>query len=112
MCLLLRVNCFFADKCVAVKPRIDRDSFLDSHQLKRGQEFNVEVKFIGEPPPKALWKRADKVVLHAVAMSNCAWRFSLIHIVLLYSAGEGRQTHVLLASYVQTSFDDFSRCAF
>jgi len=46
---------------VAVKPRIDRDSFLESHQLKRGQEFNVEVKYIGEPPPKATWKKAGKV---------------------------------------------------
>jgi len=52
---------------VTVKPRIDRDSFLEKHQLKRNQEFNVEVKFIGEPPPKATWQKANKVmhkVLH------------------------------------------------
>jgi len=49
-----------------VKPRIDRDSFLDKHQLKRGQEFNVEVKFIGEPPPKATWQKANKVLLYGM----------------------------------------------
>jgi len=49
--------------CCVVKPRIDRDSFLEKHQLKRGQEFNVEVKFIGEPPPKATWLKAKKVII-------------------------------------------------
>jgi len=61
-------------KRVVVKPRIDRDSFLDSHQLKRGQEFSVEVKFIGEPPPKPTWMKGNKVLLRA--REYCASRLS------------------------------------
>jgi len=39
-----------------VKPRIDRDSFTPSIQIKRGQNFKIEVKYTGEPLPKATWK--------------------------------------------------------
>ena len=45
----------------SVKPRIDKESFQATMTLKRGNELVIEVKFIGEPPPKAVWTRADKV---------------------------------------------------
>jgi len=48
-------------KIFPVKPKIDRNSFSDSIQLKAGQDFTIEVKFTGEPPPKATWTRAGKV---------------------------------------------------
>jgi len=74
---------------VTVKPRIDRDSFLESHQLKRGQEFNVEVKFTGEPPPKVTWTKGKKVSRACLCWANsatglnCASRLFLIHLVTI-----------------------------
>ena len=51
---------------VAVKPVIDRDSFDDLIKLKAGQDFSINVKFFGEPPPKAKWTRGNKVLVLVV----------------------------------------------
>lgn len=63
---------------ISVKPRIDKDSFSPSVQLKRNQELRVEVKFTGEPPPKAVWSFAGKVkVLTGISPKN--WVQVLLH---------------------------------
>ena len=52
-----------------MKPRIDRDSFNESIMLKQGQEFTIEVKFFGEPPPKAVWTQGTKVRVRYFVMA-------------------------------------------
>ncbi|ESO03551.1 hypothetical protein HELRODRAFT_191869 [Helobdella robusta] len=47
-------------KARRVKPRIDRNSFMEINTYKNGQEANIEVKFSGEPSPKAVWSKAGK----------------------------------------------------
>ena len=44
-----------------VKPRILKDSFSPQMQLKCGQEFTIDVKFIGEPMATAEWRKDKKV---------------------------------------------------
>jgi hypothetical protein len=44
-----------------VKPRImDRDKLLPV-RIKRGQPFNIDVNYIGEPTPTITWKRKTLV---------------------------------------------------
>jgi len=40
---------------VTVKPRIDKNSYSESVQIKRGQSFTIEIKYTGEPVPTAKW---------------------------------------------------------
>jgi len=47
-------------KARRVKPVIDRDSFNEVVQIKAGQDFTINVKFFGEPPPKPTWSRGGK----------------------------------------------------
>ncbi len=47
---------------VPVKPRIDRNSFPPHIQIKAGQTFKIDVKYIGEPAPVAVWLRGEDEV--------------------------------------------------
>lgn len=40
-------------------------------QLKRGQELKIEVKFTGEPPPKAAWSKGGKVTVSNETKLEC-----------------------------------------
>ena len=44
-----------------MKPRIIRDSFEVAQKVKVGQNFTVDVKYIGEPEPEADWCRNGEV---------------------------------------------------
>ena len=46
---------------LAVKPRIMDKNKLLPIRIKRGQPFNIEVSFVGEPAPKVTWKRKTLV---------------------------------------------------
>lgn len=41
------------------KPYIDRSSFKPSQTVKRGQTFNLAIKYIGEPHPAVTWTKGD-----------------------------------------------------
>ena len=84
---------------VAVKPVIDRDSFDDLIKLKAGQDFSINVKFFGEPPPKAKWTRGNKVLALVVFCDRLVMEcFKNISQSILNMA-ERYEGHLLLCSH-------------